>query len=144
LTEQDTTWIVEYYRNGGGYSSNEMETYFQQAEQAWAAWQTSASATSLQQLGQSQSYTRPAAMRDYLYTRVSQKEPFDILYFTPAVTAIANLHDGSFSLAPELLYTGITNLELRLKGTALVGSGRSEYGEKVNDARVELRMRWYF
>lgn len=144
LTEQDTTWIVEYYRNGGGYSSNEMETYFQQAEQAWAAWQTSASATSLQQLGQSQSYTRPAAMRDYLYTRVSQKEPFDILYFTPAITAIANLQDGSFSLAPELLYTGITNLELRLKGTALVGSGRSEYGEKVNDARVELRMRWYF
>jgi hypothetical protein len=83
-------------------------------------------------------------MRDYLYTRVSQKEPFDILYFTPAVTAIANLHDGSFSLAPELLYTGITNLELRLKGTALVGSARSEFGEKVNDARVELRARWYF
>lgn len=76
--------------------------------------------------------------------RVSQKEPFDILYFTPAITTIVNLRDSSFSLAPELLYTGITNLELRLKGTALVGSGRSEYGEKPNDARIELRVRWYF
>jgi hypothetical protein len=144
LTEQDTTLIVEYYRNGTGYTKNEMESYFQQIEQGWTAWQTSANPTKLQQLGQNQFYSRLAAMRDYLYARVSQKEPFDILYFTPAITTIVNLRDNSFSLAPELLYTGITNLELRLKGTALVGSGSSEYGEKPNDARIELRVRWYF
>ncbi len=144
LTAQDTTLVMEYYRNGTGYTKNEMDNYFQEVEQGWTTWQTSASATSLQQLWQNQSYTRPAAMRDYLYTRISQKEPFDILYFTPAVTAITNLRDRSFSLAPELLYTGITNLELRLKGTALVGSGYSEYGEKPNDAKIELRVRWYF
>ncbi|MCK7515711.1 MAG: hypothetical protein MZV70_74860 [Desulfobacterales bacterium] len=83
-------------------------------------------------------------MRDYLYFRVSQKEPFDILYFTPAVTTILNLDDRSFSLSPELLYTGITNLELRLKGTILVGDSFTEYGEKPYDARLELRLRYYF
>jgi hypothetical protein len=80
-------------------------------------------------------------MRDYLYLRISQKEPFDILYITPAITTILNLDDRSFSLSPELVYDGITNLELRLKGTVLVGDSFSEYGEKPNDARLELRVR---
>jgi hypothetical protein len=83
-------------------------------------------------------------MRDYLYLRISQKEPFDILYFTPAITAILNFDDRSFSLSPELVYEGITNLELRIKGTVLVGDHFSEYGEKPNDARLELRVRYYF
>jgi hypothetical protein len=89
-------------------------------------------------------YGRPNPMQDYLYLRVTQKEPFDILYFTPAITGIMNLNDKSVSISPELLYTGITNLELRLKGIALVGQNGSEYGEKANDYRVELRVRYYF
>jgi hypothetical protein len=144
LTEHDTTLIMEYYRNGTGYTKNEMDSYFQQVKQGWTDWQTSANPTKLQQLGQNQSYSRSAAMRDYLYARVSQKEPFDILYFSPAVTVIANPQDQSLSLAPELVYTGITNLELRLKGTATIGSSGTEYGEKQNDARIELRVRYYF
>jgi hypothetical protein len=56
-------------------------------------------------------------MQDHFYLRLSQKELFDILYFTPALTGIYNLGDHSFSLSPELVYTGITNLEMRLKGT---------------------------
>jgi hypothetical protein len=83
-------------------------------------------------------------MRDYLYARVSRKEPFDILYFTPAATSIINLNDGSFSLSPELLYTGITNLELRLKVTVLEGGRFSEFGEKQNNYRLELRARYFF
>ena len=69
-------------------------------------------------------------MQDYLYLRISQKEPFDILYFTPALTGIYNLDDRSFSISPELLYTGITNLEFRLKGTFLYGERLTEFGEK--------------
>ena len=68
-------------------------------------------------------------MQDYLYLRVSQKEPFDILYFTPSLTTIVNLNDSSFSIAPEIAYTGITNLELRLKATFLVG-GEERNSEK--------------
>lgn len=144
LTERDTTYIVEYYRNANGYSVDQTATYYRQVEQAWNNWQQTGQASGLQRLAQIPSYTRVAAMRDYLYARVSQKEPYDILYFTPALTAIANLQDKSLSIAPELLYTGITNLELRLKGTAVVGAPRSEYGEKQNDARIELRVRYYF
>ena len=144
LTGQDTTYILEYYRNGNGYTQAEMDMYYSQVNQAWVTCQQSGASSQLQRLGQNQSYGRPATMQDYLYLRIAQKEPWDILYFTPALTSIANLRDRSFSLAPELIYTGITNLELRLKGTALVGSPYSEFGEKQNDARIEFRVRYYF
>ena len=83
-------------------------------------------------------------MRDYLYLRTIQKEPFDILYFTPAISWIFNIRDRSFSLSPEFLYTGITNLELRLKASFIVGEQDTEYGEKRNDYRAEFRFRYYF
>jgi len=90
------------------------------------------------------SYSKRNPMRDYLYLRISQKEPFDILYFTPSITWIYNINDRSYSLSPELLYIGITNFELRLKGSFIVGDRQTEYGEKQNDYRVEFRVRYYF
>jgi hypothetical protein len=89
-------------------------------------------------------YGRSNPSKDYLYLRISQKEPFNILYFTPAITGIMNLNDRSLSISPELLYTGITNLELRLKATGLLGQRGSEFEEKPNDYRLELRVRYYF
>ena len=83
-------------------------------------------------------------MQDYFYLRVTQKEPFNILYFTPAITTVMNLNDKSFTLSPEFLYTGFTNWEFRLKGTALVGQKGAEFGEKQNDYRIDLRVRYYF
>jgi hypothetical protein len=83
-------------------------------------------------------------MEDYLYVRLSQKEPFDILYYTPALTWMMNLNDQSYSLTPELLYTGITNLELRLRAGFIIGKRDAEFGEKQNDYRIELRAGFYF
>jgi len=83
-------------------------------------------------------------MRSYFYARASQKEPFDILYFTPALTTIVNVEDRSFVVIPELIYSPVTNLELRFRAAALVGEPRTEYGEKQNDYRLELRVRYYF
>jgi hypothetical protein len=94
-------------------------------------------------LGQGR-YAAINPMKSYLYLRASQKEPFDILYFTPALTWIFNVDDQSFSLSPELVYTGITNLELRLKGVVLGGGHFTDFGEKQNDYRIELRARYYF
>lgn len=144
LTEQDTTYILEYYRNGTGYSQEEMQTYFSQIDRSYAQWQQNGNASQLQRLNQLSPYSKITPMSDYLYLRASQKEPWDILYFTPALTTIVNLRDGSCSLAPELLYTGITNLELRLKATMAIGGSHSEFAEKQNDARLELRVRYYF
>lgn len=83
-------------------------------------------------------------MRDYLYFRASQKEPFDILYFTPAITTTVNLQDGSLVVIPELAYSPVTNLDLRLRIPVLFGGKGTEYGEKQNKYRVELRARYYF
>ena len=89
-------------------------------------------------------YARPNAMRNYLYARLSQKEPFDILYFTPSLTCMVNTDDFSANILPEILYTGITNLELRLRAGALVGGHNTEFGEKQNTWRIELRAGYYF
>jgi hypothetical protein len=117
LTERDTTWIVELYRNGAGLTEAQFRA---------------------RPVGQ------PNPMRNYLYLRASQKEPFDILYFTPSATTIVNLDDGSYSLIGELAYTGFKDVELRLRAAANRGDRLTEFGEKPVDARVELRARWYF
>ncbi len=146
LSRIDTTYILEYYHNGTGYSEREAKDYYTFVDRAYDVYLDTGNAGPIRKAANLTrgAYGRSNPMRDYLYLRVSQKEPFDILYFTPAVTTIFNLNDRSFSLSPELLYTGITNLELRLKGTLLVGDNASEFGEKQSDARLELRVRYYF
>jgi hypothetical protein len=146
LSGAETTWIAEYYHNDAGYSREEMENFFTLVNRGYQVFQDTGDAGLLQKaknLAES-GYGRMNPMRDYLYVRVSQKEPFGILYLTPAATAIVNLDDHSFTLSPELLYTAVTNLELRLKATVLEGSRLSEFGEKQNDWRLELRVRYYF
>jgi hypothetical protein len=117
LTERETTWIVEYYRNGAGLTEDQFRA---------------------------RPVGRPNPMRNYLYVRASQKEPFDILYFTPSATVIANADDGSYALIGELLYTGFKDIELRLRAAANRGDRLTEFGEKPVETRYELRARWYF
>jgi hypothetical protein len=146
LTERETTFIVEYYRNGTGFTGEQMEDFFRFVDTSDATFRTTGNPTGIRRaitLAEG-SYGRPNPMRNYLYARASQKEPFDILYFTPAVTTIVNVADRSFVVIPELTYSPRTNLELRVRGVALVGERRTEYGEKQNDYRLELRVRYYF
>lgn len=146
LTSIDTTYIIEYYHNGTGNNEAQAKDFYTFVDRAYDIYVDSGNAGPIQKAANltQGAYGRSNPMRDYLYFRVSQKEPFDLLYFTPAITTIFNLDDRSFSLSPELLYTGVTNLELRLKGVVLVGDRFSEFGEKPNDARLELRVRYYF
>jgi len=146
LSSIDTTYILEYYHNGTGYSESEAKDFYTYVNRADDIYVNTGNAGPIEKAANltQGAYGRPNPMRDYLYLRISQKEPFDILYVTPAITTILNLDDRSLSLSPELVYDGITNLELRLKGTVLVGDSFSEYGEKPNDARLELRVRYYF
>jgi len=145
LTKTDTTFILEYYHNGMGYTQDEIGRFFSLVDKSYETYLSSrnrGSLTEAQSLAVNYGGVNP--MKDYLYLRVTQKDPFNILYFTPALTSIINLDDGSFSLAPELTYTGIKNLEVRLKAMANVGHNGSEYGEKPSDYRLELRVRYYF
>lgn len=145
LTEQDTTYILEYYRNGTGYTENQTRDFYQLIDNGLAQFQTTGTDPLLTKARQiSPSYARANPGERYLYLRASQKEPFDIVYFTPSITLITNLDDRSYSLTPELLYTGITNLDLRLRASWLSGKAGSEFGEKQNARKLELMARFYF
>ena len=146
LTASDTTFIFEYYRNGTGFSHLEMKDYFTFIDKGYDLFLSKGNDSLLKKAASvtEGNYGRSNPMKDYLYLRISQKEPFNILYFTPAITGIMNLSDRSLSISPELLYTGIKNLEIRLKAIGLFGGKGTEFGEKPNDYRVELRVRYYF
>jgi len=145
LSGLNTTYILEYYHNEDGFTPNEMNLYFNLVDQAYSSFiSTGSDSLMTEALGVSGNYGRINPMMDYLYLRISQSEPFNILYFTPAITAIFNADDNSFNLTPELLYTGITNLELRLKTSLISGVDNSEFGEKMYNLRLEFRARYYF
>lgn len=146
LTERDTTYIFEYYRNGPGYDENELKSFYRYVDTAYSQYTGSGNSALLERaasLGRS-GVTRPNPGRDYLYLRISQKEPFDILYFTPSITVIANANDRSYSVAPEVVYTGFNNVELRARAFLLQGGQYTEFGERVNSSRLELQARLYF
>jgi hypothetical protein len=146
LTKSDTTFICEYYRNGTGFTGEDMEGFFGLVNNGYNSYILSNNETLLKKANTMTkgNYGRPNPMRDYMYLRITQKEPFDILYLTPSITCIYNINDKSYSLSPEILYTGITNLDLRLKAGFLAGPNNSEFGEKQNDCRIEFRARYYF
>lgn len=140
LTERETTLILEYFHGGSGYTETEIQRFFDLVK-------ASANDPALSDLvarAATQGYNRPNAMRNYVYARIAQNEPFDILYFTPSLTAIVNADEGSFSIIPEVLYTGFKNLELRLRVAVNRGESSTEYGEKPVASRVELRARYFF
>jgi len=146
LTEMETTYILEYYRNGTGFTKNQLEGFVDFVDAGDLSFRTTGDDGAIRRAKQlaKGAYGRPNPGQHYLYFRVSQKEPFDILYFTPALTSILNATDGSLVLIPELSYSPVTNLEVRLRGAILSGGKGTEYGEKQNDYRVELRLRYYF
>lgn len=146
LSERETTYILEYYRNGTGFSAAQNRDFYQLVDNGMAQYESTGVNTLLRRAGslaQGQ-YGRPNAGREYLYLRISQKEPFDILYFTPAVTLMSNLQDRSFSVTPEVIYTGITNVQLQARAFFLGGGSRTDFGEKQNARRLELWARIYF
>jgi len=146
LTGSRVTTLVEYYRNGGGYTEGELSVFHQLVDNGLASWQANGSAALIQRAAAASrnGYGQPNAGRHYLYVRLSQAEPFDILYFTPAITTIANLDDRSLSVSPEVSYIRFRNLDLRLRLIRLAGGARSDFGEKQSTSRLELRVRYFF
>ena len=146
LTAFDLTTIVEYYHNGAGFNDYAHENFYSLVDRTYDIYQSTGKATALagaKNLADG-AYGRSGFAENYLYIRLSQKEPFDLLYFTPSLTWMMNLDDRSYSLTPELLYTGFTNWELRFRTAFLIGGRNTEFGEKQNDYRMELRIGYYF
>jgi hypothetical protein len=146
LSENETTFIIEYYYNGTGMSKSDMNNYYDFIDRAYSTYLGTGNETLFNKASSMTegNYGKPNPMQNYLYFRASQKEPFDILYFTPALTSIINIDDSSFSLTPELLYAGVNNLELRLRYTLLHGKDNTEFGEKTVNQKFDLRVRYFF
>jgi len=146
LTETDITAVIEYYHNDAGYSANELDQFYQLVTDAHSSYRNTGDDSLLRQATtiSKSGYARPQAGRNYLYAKITQKEPFELLYFTPGMTTIINLDDASYSLSPEAVYTGFTNWELRLRYSHLDGGRFTEQGEKLNEEKLELRLRYYF
>ncbi|MCD6527711.1 MAG: hypothetical protein J7K75_12045 [Desulfuromonas sp.] len=146
LTENNLTTILEFYHNDAGYSEAEMERFYQLINEANTLYSSSGDdslfrkATVISRSG----YAKPQLGRNYLYARIIHKEPFDLLYFTPALNAIINLDDDSYSLSPEAVYSGFSNWELRLRFSHIAGETFTEHGEKLNEDKLELRIRYFF
>lgn len=146
LSEKETTYLLEFYRNGGGFSRAQIKDFVSFVDRSYRTFENTGNDSGLLRASAllDGPYGRPNPARHYLYFRASQKEPFDILYFTPAVTSIMNLTDASLTVIPELAYSPMTNLELRFRIPVLLGKKGTEYGEKQNDYRIEFRVRYHF
>jgi hypothetical protein len=143
LTAGEVTWIAEYYRNGAGYSRQEMDTYYQFLDTALAPGASAALLSKARSVAQS-GYGRPNPARDYLYVKASVSEPFNWVYGAASVTAMVNLNDRSYQFTPEISYTGFANWELRARLILLGGPAQTEFGEKASNARMEVYARYYF
>ena len=146
LTENDTTVIFEYYRNGQGYTRDEVKDYFDLIETGYLDYKDSGNVAGLglsRQYG-AFSYNQQTMMKDYVYLKVTHKEPFDILYFIPGITSVYNMNDHSLSITPQMTYTPVTNIELDIKATFFSGCGHTEYGEKINSSKIVASATCYF
>lgn len=143
LTAAETTWIAEYFHHGAGYTRAEWADFYGLLASARASPDDGALAAGAKLTGQG-GLALPNPLRHYGFVRVMQKDPFGLLDVLPAATLIASLEDGSFTVVPELLYTGVTNLEVRLRIGLNVGPRLTEFGERPGDHVAEARARYYF
>jgi hypothetical protein len=143
LTQAEVTWIAEYYRNGAGYSAQELDAYYQFLDLALTPGASAALANKARSVAQS-GYGRPNPGRDYLYLKGSVSEPFNWIYGAVSVTTMVNLKDHSYQITPELSYTGFSNWELRARLMLLAGQARTEFNEKTANQRLEVYARYFF
>ncbi len=146
LNRYDTTFIAEYYHNGAGYSRNELDDFYIYQKTAFNQWQATQDFSLMQR---AENITRPYYQQrnygeDYFYLKISQKEPFDILYFNPWVATIVNLQDYSYNLQVGMTWMPLTNLELNFRVGIPIGAAKTDFGEKPDALRPEIWMRYYF
>ena len=144
-TEDDVNYIVEYYNNGEGYTEKELRQYYSCVHQAWASGDLNL-LDSLKAGGSlnTGAFTTQNPMQRYLTFKSWWIEPNDILYLVPGIQLFYNMDDGSYSVAPEISYTGIDNLQLRVRFQFFSGDALTEFGEKLSENKLEMRLRYYF
>lgn len=137
--ERRRNFILELHHNGTGFSEDEFRDFVALVDNASQPGAESALMARAQRLADG-GFGRTKAMQNYLYLRTSQT----IGAATPSIRLTVNLQDGSYSLAPELLYNIRSHWGVRARFTLLGGGASTEYGAKYYSHRAELRMHFHF
>ncbi len=141
LTERDTTWIVEYYRNGTGYSEAQAQAFYEAAH-AGAAARRAAAGAAQRRAGRLRAAEPDAALP--LCARQPEGAVRHPLLHAERHRRSSTWTTAADSLIGELLYTGFGDFEVRLRAAVNLGERLTEFGEKPVDERLELRLRWHF
>ena len=144
-TDNNVTLIWEYYYSGLGNRVEDQQQFYRCVHRAWEEQDDNLIA----QLPVGKDidkgpFSKPNPMRKYMNFRVWWTEPRNLLYLTPGLQVLFNLDDDSFSVSPDLSYIGFEKWNIRLRATVPFGDPLTEWGEKPNDYKLELRVRYYF
>ena len=142
LAPFNTTFILEYLHIGGGYSKDEMAGYWKAVDYATASSEPRIIQSVLQ--ADSKYFSSQFIMTDYVFVKATHPDPFNFVYFTPSIYAMANILDRSMMAGIEMVYSRSRNLLLTGRYIAFLGNDESEYGSKPAQHRIELRAKWSF
>ena len=117
LTDFELTIISEYLYRSEGLTKEEIET------------------TTL---------NIPFIAKDYAITLITQKEPFDFLYFSIYYKNMMNLQDKSMQNKIGASYTFKNNVDTDLSYNINSGERLSEFGKKSVEDFLWLRLTWKF
>lgn len=135
LFETNSTLIAEYLHNDAGLDEEQMKNFF---DAIAAATSENPELLPIIKEYQSENLSSQFLMKDYFYAKLSQPEPFDILYFTSSVFVLYNLNDNSKMIGGEFNYSRFINLNLKLKYNFLLGDLNSEFGGKISSKKLSL------
>jgi len=142
LNRFNTTLIAEYYHNNSGLSKSEFNSYTDYLRNSIKS--NDSNLINLAKLNMSTYFSSKTLMRDYLYLKITQPEPFNWLYSSVSMFAIYNLNDNSFLISPQLSYKPYTNFEVLLWPYLFFGGNETEYGNKQFQKKIEIWLRFYF
>jgi len=141
LFETNTTLILEYFHNDSGLNKAQMNLFFEAIDSALSE---NLELLPIIKNNQTENFNSQYLMRNYIYTKLSHPELFDILYFTPSIFVLYNLNDESRMIGGEFGYSRFDNLNLKLKYNFLSGNLNSEFGGKLSSKKLSLLVDYTF
>jgi hypothetical protein len=142
LNQVNTTFILEYYHNNIGLSKTEFSIFLSYLQNSLDS--ENENLINMAKLNLSTHFRSKTLMKDYLYLKVIQPEPFGWLYTSISLFSIFNVVDNSFTLSPQFTYKPFTNFEFLFWPTLFYGGSDTEYGSKQFNKKVEVWLRFYF
>ena len=122
LTESEMTWIMEGFHDSSALSEEDLVELYKSIESGSPAAKKSA----LSQVQQNQ-----LIARDYAYLKVSVKEPFNWLYFTPSASWQVNINDSSRTGTLRLSYTPFEDWTFQASYQQSDGNRYTQWGENA-------------